>query len=177
MGLSAGNLEGHTLYMPNLLLIAKSYLRGYLRSATTPVSISSMLKAQPFPHSSAVSHNMAATLVQELLTEGKGLPSTAVCHQATISSSPAWSQCSLSSSSQPVIPIDTAFLCTRLLFLLEWSTKAQANCGVHSATSHCCTVQPHTAAQCNLTLLHSSTSHCCTVQYTRPSRGLQLVGI
>lgn len=66
----AGSLEGHTLYMPSFLLIAKAFLRGTLRAATTPVSISGVLKSQPFPHSSAVTNKLAVTLVQELVSEG-----------------------------------------------------------------------------------------------------------
>lgn len=59
--------------MPSFLSIAKALLRGTLRAASIPVSISQVLKSQPFPHSSAVTNKLAVTLVQELISEGAGL--------------------------------------------------------------------------------------------------------
>ena len=78
--------------MPSFLLIAKAVLRGTLRAATTPVSISNVLKAQPFPNSSAVTNKLAVTLIQELVSEGADLPCMAL-HQTSTCSWPA-SYCS-----------------------------------------------------------------------------------
>lgn len=45
-------------------------MRGTLRAALSPVHIATVLSSNPFPHSSAVSHKLAAALVQELLSDG-----------------------------------------------------------------------------------------------------------
>jgi E3 UFM1-protein ligase 1 len=66
----AGTLEGSTLYMPRFVLFAKAFFRGTLRAAVTPVSISSLLRARPFRHSSAVSTKLAVALIEELITDG-----------------------------------------------------------------------------------------------------------
>lgn len=66
---SVGTLEGSTLYTPAFLRLAKGFLRGTLRAALSPVHVATVLAANPFPHSAAVSSKLAAGIVQELLAD------------------------------------------------------------------------------------------------------------
>lgn len=66
---NAGTLEGSTLYTPPFVRLAKAFLRGTLRAASSPVHVASVLSSEPFPHSDAVTSKLAASLVHELLAE------------------------------------------------------------------------------------------------------------